>query len=92
MKIHLRDFLNTIEDYPQALAAFLPSVSFSFTSSKARHKSKSQFCGVTDSTEVKNIERRIGLELTIFNGGGSVAALKYAQAGFRAARGKYYTP
>lgn len=91
LKLNRREFLLATEQFPQALSGFMLSVGASFETSTSRQKSKGQYSGGASSTELKSIEKGIKLEQPIFNGGGSVAALKAAQSTFRSARAQYYS-
>lgn len=88
LKIARTTFLNEIEQFPQALSNFMPKISAKISANDYKNKGKSQFSRKT--SEYKDVQRVLSIEQPIFNGGGSVASLKAAQSGFRAARGKFY--
>lgn len=90
LKTYRRDFLISIEQFPQALSEFMPRVEARFDSTKSKQKGKSQFGSGAPSTETNVFEKSITLTQPVFNGGRSVAALKAAQSAFRSARAQYY--
>lgn len=87
------DFLNEIEQFPRALAAFMPRVSASAdsTDSKIKRNTKIPNPG-TDfiTSDGLRYSRSITLEQPLFDGWSSVNSLKAAQFAFRASRGDYY--
>ena len=91
LKINRRDFLTAIEQFSQAFSRFVPSVNASLDSTTLRQKGKGQFASGTPSIETKKLQKGIGLEQTVFNGGKGVAGLKATQSIFRSARAQYYT-
>ncbi len=94
LKIIRSDFLNEIEQFPRALAGFMPRVSAGFdaTDSKVTRKSNLPVgsSGDTTSTDNSRYSKTLSLDQPIFNGGSSVAELKAAQSAFRASKGDYY--
>lgn len=95
LKIIRSDFLNEIEQFPRALAGFMPRVSAGFdaTDSKVTRKSNlADSARVPDTTSTDNsrYSKTLSLDQPIFNGGSSVAELKAAQSAFRASKGDYY--
>lgn len=95
LKIIRSEFLNEIEQFPRALAGFMPRVSAEFdaTDSKVTRKSNIPIpAGGLDTTSVDNsrYSKTLTLDQPIFNGGSSVAELKAAQSAFRASKGSYY--
>ncbi|WPY00283.1 TolC family protein [Candidatus Trichorickettsia mobilis] len=87
-KISRRTFINEIEQFPQALAGFLPDVSASVNSSNNKSKNIGQFA--TNASERKTLQNNLTVTQSIFSGGSGVAGLKAAQSAFKASRGKYY--
>ncbi len=87
------DFLNEIEQFPRALAGFMPKVfaNLDSTDSKIKRRSRLPLTG-GDATTSDNLRysRSITLEQPLFDGWSSVHALKAAQFAFRASRGDYY--
>jgi outer membrane protein len=94
LKIIRSEFLNEIEQFPRALAGFMPRVSAGFdaTDSKVTRKSNVPTGVFGDTTSVDNsrYSKTLTLDQPIFNGGSSVAELKAAQSAFRASKGNYY--
>lgn len=95
LKIIRSDFLNEVEQFPRALAGFMPKVSAGFdaTDSKVTRKSNlADSARVPDTTSTDNsrYSKTLTLDQPIFNGGSSVAELKAAQSAFRASKGDYY--
>ena len=94
LKIIRSEFLNEIEQFPRALAGFMPRVSAGFdtTDSKVTRKSNVPIGGSVDTISVDNsrYSKTLTLDQPIFNGGSSVAELKAAQSAFRASKGNYY--
>ncbi|HJD56119.1 MAG TPA: TolC family protein [Rickettsia endosymbiont of Pyrocoelia pectoralis] len=86
------EFLKSIEQFPQAFSGFMPNVGMQVNRVHTKNKYNKKFAdrlGLTP-TEVDNDQGGLTIEQSLFNGGSSVANLKAAQSGFRAARGKYY--
>ena len=95
LQIIRTDFLNEIEQFPRALAGFMPRVSANVdsTDSKVKRRSKTPLGpGETDFTTSDNLRysRSITLEQPLFDGWSSMNSLKAAQFAFRASRGDYY--
>jgi len=94
LRIIRSDFLNEIEQFPRALAGFMPRVSAGLdaTDSKTTRKSDAALDSRGDftTTDSSKYSRNISLEQPIFNGGSSVAELKAAQSSFRASKNTYY--
>jgi outer membrane protein len=94
LKIIRSDFLNEVEQFPRALAGFMPKISAGFdaTDSKVTRKSNLPVgsSGDTTSTDNSRYSKTLSLDQSIFNGGSSVAELKAAQSAFRASKGDYY--
>lgn len=84
-------FLNEIEQFPKALANFMPKVNAKFSDINQRSHLKNVTDIVGGKTRTKEFSKEIALEQPVFNGGSSVAELKAAQASFRASRAKYYS-
>ena len=88
LKIIRSDFLNEIEQFPRALAGFMPRVSagINATDSKITSKSNNPVAQNTSSNG-SGYSKNLMLEQQIFNGGSNVAELKAAQSSFRASKG-----
>lgn len=86
------DFLTAIESFPQALAGFMPKISAGMSSVDSRNTTTSALTNAA-ATNYNNTRynRVVTIDQPIFDGWSSVAALKAAQSGFRAARGDYYS-
>lgn len=90
MKVIRTDFLNEIEQFPQALSEFLPRISADIRSS---HSKVSRINGRPSDVlnqKTTQLSRTVSLDQPLFNGGRSVNAMKAAQSAFRASRGGYY--
>ncbi|MCF8493918.1 MAG: TolC family protein [Rickettsiaceae bacterium] len=95
LQIIRTDFLNEIEQFPRALAGFMPRVSANVdsTDSKVKRRSKIPLTPTaTDFTTSDNLRysRSITLEQPLFDGWSSMNSLKAAQFAFRASRGDFY--
>ena len=86
------NFLDEIEEFPQALSGFMPRIDAEFNSVNTRTKSRSQLPGARrrPSSNQPSFDKSITLTQPIFNGMSSVNALKAAQSAFRSSRAKYY--
>lgn len=90
-------FLTDIESFPQAIAnGFMPKIDAKIdsldnkTSPKTKRNINTQFSRSIRQDNITN-QKALIIEQPIFNGGGSVAAIKSAQYQFKASRSKYYT-
>lgn len=92
LKIIRSDFLNEIEQFPRALAGFMPRVSAGFDSTDTKTSKKGVAnLGIDNiTTNSTRYSKNITLEQPIFNGGSSMAELKAAQSSYRASKGNYY--
>ncbi|MBU6183705.1 MAG: TolC family outer membrane protein [Rickettsiales bacterium] len=92
LKIIRSDFLNEIEQFPRALAGFMPKISAGFDATDSKVTRKSNIAAGLDNTSTDNsrYSKTLSLDQSIFNGGSSVAELKAAQSAFRASKGDYY--
>lgn len=92
LKIIRSDFLNEIEQFPRALAGFMPKISAGFDATDSKVTRKSNIAAGLDNTSTDNsrYSKTLSLDQSIFNGGSSVAELKAAQSVFRASKGDYY--
>jgi len=94
LKIIRSDFLNEVEQFPRALAGFMPKISAGFDAIDSKVTRKSNLpvgsSGDTTSTDNSRYSKTLSLDQSIFNGGSSVAELKAAQSAFRASKGDYY--
>ncbi|KJW02867.1 outer membrane efflux family protein [Rickettsia endosymbiont of Ixodes pacificus] len=85
-------FLDSIEQFPRAFSGFMPSAGMKIERSNSKTKYNKKYAdrlGLTPR-ETDSDQGTLTIQQSLFNGGSSVAALKAAQAGFRAARGAYY--
>lgn len=92
LKIIRSDFLNEIEQFPRALAGFMPKISAGFDATDSKVTRKSNIAAGLDNTSTDNsrYSKTLTLDQPIFNGGSNVAELKAAQSAFRASKGDYY--
>lgn len=90
LRIVRTDFLNEIEQFPRALAAFLPKIYANAQSSNNMQKKKSGNSLSARNSELNSYSRNVTLEQPIFEGFSSVAGLKAAQSSFRASRADFY--
>lgn len=86
-------FLNSIEQFPQAFSGFMPSASLSVNrnNSKTKYTNKRYAQLAGNPPEIDNNQGVLTIQQSLFNGGSDVAALRSAQAAFRASRGQYYS-
>lgn len=86
------NFLNEIEQFPQAFSGFMPRVSYgiNYTTNKSKYDSQYHNPLLASPVHSKSKQGALVLEQPIFSGGSSVAAMKSAQSAFRASRAKYY--
>ncbi|MFV9856979.1 MAG: TolC family protein, partial [Rickettsia aeschlimannii] len=85
-------FLDSIEQFPRAFSGFMPSAGLQINRQNNKTKYNKKYAdrlGITPR-ETDSDQGALTIQQSLFNGGSSVAALKAAQAGFRAARGAYY--
>ncbi|MGN7620046.1 MAG: TolC family protein [Rickettsia amblyommatis] len=85
-------FLDSIEQFPRAFAGFMPSAGLQINRQNNKTKYNKKYAdrlGLTPRATDSD-QGALTIQQSLFNGGSSVAALKAAQAGFRAARGAYY--
>ncbi|UZW38971.1 TolC family protein [Rickettsia conorii] len=85
-------FLDSIEQFPRAFSGFMPSAGLQINRQHNKTKYNKKYADRLGFTprETDSDQGALTIQQSIFNGGSSVAALKAAQAGFRAARGAYY--
>ncbi|AFB20821.1 TolC family protein [Rickettsia canadensis] len=85
-------FLNSIESFPRAFAEFMPSAGLQINRNNTKNKYNKKYADRLGLIlrETDSDQGAFTIEQSLFNGGSSVAALKAAQAGFRASRGEYY--
>ncbi|MDA9163700.1 TolC family protein [Rickettsiaceae bacterium] len=93
LKIIRTNFLDEVEQFPRALAGFMPRIyaDVASTDSKTDRRSSIQTNFDSITSDTSRYSQSITLEQSLFNGGSSVAELKAAQSGFRASRADYYT-
>ncbi|ACP53230.1 Type I secretion outer membrane protein TolC [Rickettsia africae ESF-5] len=85
-------FLDSIEQFPRAFSGFMPSAGLQINRQHNKTKYNKKYAdrlGLTPR-DTDSDQGALTIQQSLFNGGSSVAALKAAQAGFRAARGAYY--
>jgi outer membrane protein len=82
-------FMSEIEAMPQALSGFMPQIGVEVGVSDQKTTSVGRFGG--SIARNNRVNRNIALKQPLFDGGSTVAAVKAAQAGFRASRGKLYS-
>ena len=77
LKIIRSDFLNEVEQFPRALAGFMPKISAGFDAIDSKVTRKSNLpvgsSGDTTSTDNSRYSKTLILDQPIFNGGSSVA-------------------
>jgi outer membrane protein len=83
------EFVDSLENFSRALSGFLPDISATLQQEDKKQTTRSQFVN-NQSSNSKRLSRGISIQQNLFNGGSSVANLKAAQSGFRAARAKFY--
>jgi outer membrane protein len=83
-------FLNEIEQFPQALAAFLPDIGASVSKSNTKSKAQSRLVPNATASENGTVQQVVSLNQSLFNGGADVANLRAAQSSFRVSRAAYY--
>ena len=85
-------FLDSIEQFPRAFSGFMPSAGLQINRQNNKTKYNKKYADRLGLTPRKtdSDQGALTIQQSLFNGGSSVAALKAAQAGFRAARGAYY--
>lgn len=84
-------FVNSIEQFPQAFSGFMPSVALNVNRNNSKTKYSKKYAQLLNNPpEIDNNQGDIVIQQSLFNGGSSIAALKSAQAAFRASRGQYY--
>jgi outer membrane protein len=84
------DFLNEIEQFPQALSEFMPRISAGVESTDTKIDRLGGLPSDPINRKNNQLSKTITLDQPVFNGGRSVAAMKAAQSAFRASRGGYY--
>jgi len=80
-------FLLEAEEFPQALAGFLPDISMDIGS----NTQKQTTVGISSAESGPDVSRSISVRQNLFNGGRSAYALKIAQAGFLASKATLYS-
>lgn len=81
LKASQQNFLNQAENFPQALAKFLPDISMSVNSQKQKSTSVSRYA--TGSQESgPDVTRSLNVTQNVFNGGQDAYGLKIAQSQF----------
>lgn len=85
-------FINSVEQFPQAFSTFMPNAGLNVKRNNSKTKYSKKFAPLIGGNppEIDNNEGALVIEQSLFSGGSSVAALKSAQAAFRASRGEYY--
>ncbi|MES2214765.1 MAG: TolC family protein, partial [Pseudomonadota bacterium] len=84
-------FMGEIQAMPEALSGFMPRISADVSATNQKQTTVGQYSDNRPSTNNSSgVNRNITLRQPLFNGGSTVAAVKAAQSGFRASRGKLY--
>lgn len=85
-------FINSIEQFPQAFSGFMPNAGLSINRNNSKTKYSKKYASLLGGNppEIDNNQGALVIEQSLFSGGSSVAALKSAQAAFRASRSEYY--
>lgn len=87
LKVAQQTFLGEIEAMSRAISSFYPDINAGVQVSNTKARIPS---GVVGDQNMDSTSQSLTATQAIFNGGSSVAALKSAQAQFRASRGKFY--
>jgi len=82
-------FVNSIEQFPQAFSGFMPNAGLQISRNNSKTKFSPKYAAL-NPPEIDNNQGALTIEQSLFSGGSGVAALKAAQAAFKAARGQYY--
>ncbi len=91
IELNQSNFLTEIEQFPEALSAFMPRVSIGGSLSEERGSSK-PFQGSFSKTNTnKKRTRYLTVKQPVFSGWSSVSQLKAAQSTFRKSRSDYYS-
>ncbi len=97
LKASQQVFLQEIEQFPRALADFLPDIRAKITTSNSKTKSDSQFDNpnltrrpLHSTSTGPDVARNLTITQNLFSGGSSVMGMKVAQAGFWVSRSKLY--
>ena len=92
LKSAQQKFLFEAEDFPQALAGFLPDVSMDISSSKQKQTIIGKNAGNNTTSESgPDVSRSLSVKQNLFNGGRSAYAIKIAQAGFLEIKATFYS-
>lgn len=87
------DFLTEIEQFPAALAEFMPRIRAVVQNQRTKINRKSPLpTNISDSVTRRSdqLSKSVILEQNLFSGGAHVAGLKAAQSAFRASRANFY--
>jgi outer membrane protein len=82
------EFLKEIEQFPRALAGFMPRINANVNLTKSTTKNKNNI--PHDKVEDKKYSKSISVVQPIFNGWSTVSSLRAAQSEFRASRSNFY--
>jgi outer membrane protein len=84
------EFIDSLEQFSQALAGFLPDISARLELNDLKNKRIGRNDITSAPTKSKSLQRNLIVRQNIFNGGSSMANLKAAQEGYKAAKSKFY--
>jgi outer membrane protein len=86
------EFIDSLEQFSQALAGFLPDISVKLELDDVKSKTIGRYddLRVDRPAKYRALQRNITVKQNLFNGGSSMANLKAAQEGYKAARAKFY--
>jgi outer membrane protein len=83
------EFIDSLEQFSQALAGFLPDISARLELDEVKNSRIGKNQNITP-TKFKSIQRNLTVRQNLFNGGSSMANLKAAQEGYKAAKSRFY--
>ena len=86
-------FLQNAENFPQALAKFLPDISMKISSQKTKNTTVGQYAGNPNSTTNTgpDVSRGLSVQQNIFNGGQDTYGMKIAQSAFLQYKATFYS-
>ena len=93
LKIAQQKFLQSAENFPQALAKFLPDISIGITSQKSKNTTVGQYAGnpASPTSAGPDVSRTLQVKQNIFNGGQDAYGLKIAQEMFMQSKATFYS-
>jgi outer membrane protein len=84
-------FKNKVESYPSAISTFLPNITYSISQQTSKID-KIPTSGVVESDDLKDgLKDGLKVAIPIFNGGGSLAAVRMAQNAYYSSRLDWYS-